>query len=295
MALIDQGDWQAADTESQNVAGWGGVPDLYRSPALFALARVRVRRGDPDAATPLELARRFTESLNELQRDVYTAVIGAERAWLARVVGREPDDNRSNEQVHHDGEIVDRLRNVHMLAIERKLHWVVEDTALWLYLLGEPVAASKLSQPYRAHCSGDWRAAAAAWCKQGRPYEEALALGGGDDQAQRDALAIFDRLGAAPAAARLRRLMRIAGVRAVPRGPNAGTRANSAGLTRRQAQVLALLGDGLSNPEIADRLCISAKTAEHHVSAIMARLEAGTRRQAIAVARKLGLLDVSKA
>jgi DNA-binding CsgD family transcriptional regulator/tetratricopeptide (TPR) repeat protein len=293
MALIDQGEWQAADTESQTVAGWVGVPNLYRSPALFALARVRVRRGDPDVETPQELARRFTEPLNELQRDVYNAVIDAERAWLARAVG-EPENTRSNEQVHDDGEIVERLRNVHMRAIERKLHWVVEDTALWLCLLGEPVAAAKLSQPYRAHCSGDWRAAAEGWRKQGRPYEEALALSSGDEQAQRQALAIFDRLGAAPAAARLRRLMRMAGVRAVPRGPIAGTRANSAGLTRRQAQVLALLGDGLSNPEIADRLCISAKTAEHHVSAIMARLEAGTRRQAIAAARKLGLLDQPK-
>jgi DNA-binding NarL/FixJ family response regulator len=54
------------------------------------------------------------------------------------------------------------------------------------------------------------------------------------------------------------------------------------------------LGDGLTNPEIADRLCISAKTAEHHVSAIMARFDAATRRQAIEAARKLGLLEASK-
>ena len=294
MALLDQGEWQAADAESQNVAGWGGVPDLYRSPALFALARLRVRRGDPDAETPLELARKFTESLNELQRDVYAVVIAAERAWLARGVNLVPEDRQSNEQGHDDGEIVDRLRSTHLLAIERKQQWIVEETALWLYLFGAPIAAAKLSPPFRAHCGGDWREAAKAWRKLGQPYEEALALSGGDEKAQRDALMIFDRLGAAPAAARLRRLMRMAGVRAVPRGPIAGTRANSAGLTRRQAQVLALLGDGLSNPEIADRLCISAKTAEHHVSAIMARLETATRRQAIAAARKLGLLDASK-
>jgi DNA-binding CsgD family transcriptional regulator len=292
MTWLDLGEWQAADAESQNIAGWGGVPDLYRSPALFALARLRVRRGDPDAETPLELARKFTEALNELQRDVYIVAITAERAWLAR--GVHPEQAGSNQPAHDDGEIVDRLRDIHMLAIERKLGWVVEETALWLYLMGEPVAAAKLSQPYRAHCSGDWREAAGAWRKLARPYEEALALSEGDEQAQRDALAIFDRLGAAPAAARLRRQMRIAGLRAIPRGPIAGTRANSAGLTRRQAQVLALLSDGLSNPEIADRLCISAKTAEHHVSAIMARFDAATRRQAIVAARKLGLLDASK-
>lgn len=294
MALLDKGEWQVADSESQTVSGWCGIPDLYRTPALFALARLRVRRGDPDAETPLELARKFTEPLNELQRDVYTAVITAERAFLARGLNLEHDESGSNQQTHDDGEIVDRLRGIHMLAIERRQPWVIEESALWLYLMGEPVASAKLSEPYRAHCSAKWREAADAWKKLGRPYEQALALSAGDEAAQRDALAIFDRLGAAPAAARLRRLMRMAGVRAVPRGPIAGTRANAAGLTRRQVQVLALLGDGLSNPEIADRLCISAKTAEHHVSAIMARFDADTRRQAIAEARKLGLMEVSK-
>jgi DNA-binding CsgD family transcriptional regulator len=294
MALLDLGDWQAADSESQTVSGWGGVPDLYRTPALFALARLRVRRGDPDADMPLELARKFTGALNELQRDIYSVVIGAERAFLARGLNLEQDQSGSNQQAHDDCEIADKLRDIHMLAIERKQSWVVEESALWLYVMGEPVATTKLSEPYRAHCSGKWREAADTWKKLGRPYEEALALSGGDEAAQRDALAIFDRLGAAPAAARLRRLMRMAGVRAVPRGPIAGTRANAAGLTRRQAQVLALLSDGLSNPEIADRLCISTKTAEHHVSAIMARFDAATRRQAIAKARELGLLEASK-
>ena len=117
-----------------------------------------------------------------------------------------------------------------------------------------------------------------------------MALGSGDEEAQRQALEIFDRLGAVPAAARLRREMRAGGARAIPRGPTAGTRANAAGLTRRQVQVLALVDEGLSNSEIARRLCISAKTAEHHVSAIMDRLEAPTRGAAAAAARSRGLL-----
>lgn len=111
---------------------------------------------------------------------------------------------------------------------------------------------------------------------------------------QRQALEIFDRLGAVPAASRLRRQMRAGGARAVPRGPIAGTRANAAGLTRRQVEVLGLVADGMSNAEIARRLCISAKTAEHHVSAIMARLDAATRQQAAAAARARGLIDSLK-
>jgi DNA-binding NarL/FixJ family response regulator len=54
--------------------------------------------------------------------------------------------------------------------------------------------------------------------------------------------------------------------------------------------VLELIAEGMTNAEIAERLCISGKTAEHHVSAIMGRFEAGTRREAVASARKLGLL-----
>jgi DNA-binding NarL/FixJ family response regulator len=82
--------------------------------------------------------------------------------------------------------------------------------------------------------------------------------------------------------------MRAKGLRAIPRGPIADTRANPAGLTQRQAQVLNLVEEGLSNMEIAARLCISPKTAEHHVSAIIARLGVASRRDAAVAARALG-------
>jgi DNA-binding CsgD family transcriptional regulator len=253
---------------------------VYRFPALITLARLRVRRGDQDADTPLEAARRLAASMAELQRSVYVATTLAESAWLeSSVLTPATDEARS------------LLREVHALAEDRHSRWVAEDSALWLYMLGEPVAGTAgFATPFREHCEGSWREAAAGWRALGRPYEEALALSGGDDTAQRQALEIFDRLGALPAAARLRRRMRAGGVRAIPRGPIAVTRANSAGLTRRQVQVLGLVDEGLSNTEIASRLCISAKTAEHHVSAIMARLDAPTRQAASAAARNRGLL-----
>src|SRR5690606_8584203 len=79
----------------------------------------------------------------------------------------------------------------------------------------------------------------------------------------REALAIFERLGAAPAADALRRRLREEGVRGLPRGLRPGTRAHPAGLTARQGEVLAPLAEGLSNAEIAARLFISTRTAEH--------------------------------
>jgi DNA-binding NarL/FixJ family response regulator len=76
----------------------------------------------------------------------------------------------------------------------------------------------------------------------------------------------------------------------VPRGPNRATAANPAGLTGRQVEVLALLAEGLTDAEIAARLSLSAKTVGHHVSALLAKLGVGSRHQAAAAARRLGVV-----
>jgi DNA-binding CsgD family transcriptional regulator len=55
--------------------------------------------------------------------------------------------------------------------------------------------------------------------------------------------------------------------------------------------VLALLGDGLRNAEIAERLYLSPRTVDHHVSAILRKLEAKSRGGAVAEGRRLGLLQ----
>jgi DNA-binding CsgD family transcriptional regulator/tetratricopeptide (TPR) repeat protein len=283
MIWLDQGEWACAEEEAQEISSRSYATEMYRFPALIALARLRMRRGDQDADTPLEAARALASSMAEPQRIVYIAMIDAECAWQSDEAGDAVERARL------------QLRKVHAVAVQRKSHWVIEDLALWLSMLGETVAgASGYASPYREHCEGRWDEAAAGWRLVGRPYEEALALSMADEASQRQALELFDRLGAVPAASRLRRQMRANGSRAVPRGPIAGTRANAAGLTRRQVEVLALVDEGMSNAEIARRLCISAKTAEHHVSAIMARLDATTRQGAAAAARARGLIETYK-
>jgi DNA-binding CsgD family transcriptional regulator len=123
-----------------------------------------------------------------------------------------------------------------------------------------------------------------------QPYERALALwdaGSIDDLLT--ALPLLDGLDARAVAALVRARLREAGVSNVPRGQLPTTRANPAGLTARQLDVLALLADGLSNADIAARLVISRKTADHHVSAILAKLDVQSRQQAAVVARRLGV------
>ena len=83
--------------------------------------------------------------------------------------------------------------------------------------------------------------------------------------------------------------MRELGLR-VPPGPRRTTLANPAGLTGRQLEVLALVAQGLTNADIAERLVVSPRTAEHHVAAVLTKLEATTRQEAVRRASELGLV-----
>ncbi len=104
------------------------------------------------------------------------------------------------------------------------------------------------------------------------------------------ALALFERLDAQPAATLVRQRMRQQGMQGIPRGPRPSTRTNQAGLTARQLEVLLLMAEGLPNAEIANRLSTSLKTVDHHVSAVLAKLDVHSRAQAISTAYQLGLI-----
>ena len=145
--------------------------------------------------------------------------------------------------------------------------------------------------PFVSLIRGDWRAAADHWHRIGCPYERALCLAEGDEAAAREALEIFKMLGAAPAVDWVRQRLRHAGVVAVPRGRRLTTLAHPAGLTARESEILELLALGLFNAQIADRLFVSAKTVEHHVSSILAKLGVPSRDAAVARARSEGWVN----
>jgi DNA-binding NarL/FixJ family response regulator len=128
------------------------------------------------------------------------------------------------------------------------------------------------------------------WRKIGCPYEAALALAeADDDDALRRALEELHRLGAQPAAAIVARRLRERGARGLPRGPRPTTQKNPANLTAREIEVLGLVAQGLRNAQIAERLVLSEKTIDHHVSAILRKLDVRTRGEASAQAVSLGL------
>jgi DNA-binding NarL/FixJ family response regulator len=112
-----------------------------------------------------------------------------------------------------------------------------------------------------------------------------------EEEVLRHALDELQGLEARPAAAIVARRLRELGFRGVTRGPRPSTAANPAALTAREIDVLRLLAEGLRNATIAERLFVSPRTVEHHVSAILRKLDVRSRGEAVAEAGRLGLLQ----
>ena len=145
------------------------------------------------------------------------------------------------------------------------------------------------AEPFALQMRGQWREAAQAWAALGCPYEQARALVEGDAEAQLEAVALFEQLGARPAIDSLRKQLRANGVRGLPRGVRASTQVNPHQLTAREVEVLQLLCEGLKNSEIAERLCRSVRTVDHHLAAVFAKLGVSSRTEAMVAARYVGI------
>ena len=272
---LDEGDWAGAEQDALTALTEPAQAGHRVIEALAALGLIQARRGAAAAATTLDDAARRADAMQELQFLAPVAAARAEHAWLLG------DDARA----------IAELTATYELALTVDHPWRIGYLSMWRYLAGAPVTTDReVAPPYRLLFAGDWRAAAAAWDELGFPYERALALAEGDDEATIKALHLLDGLGATAAAQRIRRRLRAAGAVRVPRGPIRSTAANPAGLTRRQLDVLAVLDENRTTAEIAARLSVSTKTVEHHLSALYRKLGVQTRREAVAAARDLGVI-----
>jgi len=274
-SALDQGRWDAARDLAVPVAEHPRANTIVRIVPLAVIGLLRARRGDPDPWGPLDEALGLARSTGELQRLAPVAAARAEAWWLAG----SPD------------RVAEETTAVLELAAARGDAWTAGELCLWRRRAGlAHETAAALAAPFASELGGDARGAAAMWRHLGCPYEAALALGTSDDEtAMREGLAELLALGARTAAARVSRRLRERGARDVRRGPRPRTRANPAGLTARQLEVLELITQGKRNAEIAAKLFLSEKTVDHHVSAILTKLGVATRGHAAAEAIRLGI------
>jgi DNA-binding CsgD family transcriptional regulator/tetratricopeptide (TPR) repeat protein len=271
---LEQGRWQQATAAAETVLQMSRVP-IQRIAPLLVLGLVRVRRGDPGGEELLDEARDLALPTGAARRISPMAAARAEAAWL------RGENELCRQEAALGYERAAREGSAHMAG----------QLAFWLWRAGGvPLGARRMTTPFDHQMRGDWAAAAAEWQGLGCPYEEALALADGDSFARLRSLAILDQLGATRVAGIFRRGLRAEGVRRIPRGTRPATKRNPVGLTVREMEILGGLVDGLSNRDLAQRLGISAKTVDHHVSAVLAKLEVESRVQAASVAVERGFV-----
>ena len=270
---LERGEWAGALADADTALGSDEVTLSSILPALVR-GRILAARGAEDARSTLDEAARLTAAADDV---VTVAPIADARAELLHWSGDTPGAQR----VVREG-----LRDTAGLE---GVEFLVGRLAYRLHRLGGETLLDGVAEPYRWMIEGDWRRAEQEWGRRGGVLLRAEALSLGDEAAAGEALRILDGLEATRAADFLRAELRKRGVVRVPRGPRRTTKANVAGLTPRQVDVLALIAEGLSNAEIAARLTLSPKTVDHHISAVLAKLGVTSRGQAAAEARRLEL------
>ena len=271
MVNLAAGRWDEAAAGAAASLTHRGSP--HRGPALQVDTLVNLRRGGAETGERMAELWSNARAAGELQRLRPAAAIAAEAAWL-----------------QGDAHGVDAATSeVYELALQRGHSRDIGELAVWRARAGVLDAVpGRALEPYLLEMRGDHHGAAAWWQEVGASYDRALALIGADDaEALLEALTVLDGLGAIPVAARVRARLREIGARAVPRGPRVTTRADPAGLSAREREVLTLVGEGLSDRAIAERLVLSTRTVEHHVASARRKLGAASRAEA---AREAGLL-----
>ncbi len=273
--LVYRGRWTEGSELALAVLGARPAP-VAEITANVALGRVRARRGDPGAFPALDAALERARPGGHLQRLGHVHAARAEAAWL------DGDCERAAREA----------RAVYSLALEKRHLWFAAELAYWQWkTCSLEEAPTWIAEPYRLQIEGKPREAAASWRERGCPFEAARALAESDCVADvACALETFETLEAAPSARLARERLRALGA-PVPRGPRPATRANPANLTPRELEVLRLVADGMRNADVAERLVVSRRTVDHHVAAVLRKLDAKTRGEAAAAAAGLGLLQ----
>lgn len=295
--LTAAGRWAEAESElASSIELYDVGYRALRSGAVVRLADLRVRQGRLDEARQLLIGYEDDDyAVGPLAR-LHLARDGAEVAatLLRRHIATTTDSVAVAPVLALLGDAERAAgRPGVVAAIGVRLSGIADSSGLpFVRALAEYVVGISLDDAQDAVTHLE--AALAGFAATGLRYEQARTrlelarrLAGGEPEVAitegQAALALFDRLGAARDADAAAALLRSLGVRGRTGPKHVGT------LSRREQEVLRLVADGLTNPEIAQRLFISRKTAAHHVSNVIAKLGVRNRGEAAACARDAGV------
>jgi DNA-binding CsgD family transcriptional regulator/tetratricopeptide (TPR) repeat protein len=262
-ALVHQGRWDQVMGLCLPLLDSGVASPANRITLALSVGRILSRRGDPGAWPYLDEAVAHAEASDEPGWRVEVYPCRAEARWLA---GDTEGARGDLERVGRYAATADPWMAGLIATGSRRVGLPPPDRS-------EPVA-----EPHALSLAGQHAAAARAWDRLGCPFDAAMALlDSGEEALMREAAARFESLGAGQAGDATRRQMRALGIRSGASGAHRSTRDHPAGLTRREQEVLELICDGGTNEEIAQRLVVSRRTVDHHVSSVLAKLGVPTR------------------
>ena len=273
---LERGDWTEALATADELLDQPGLAGMSAVLPLVTRGRIEAARGLDQAEATLEQAAALATKVGDVAM-LAPVVDGLAELYLW--TGREEQAREVVRQA-----LAQTMATSANEFIVGRLAW-----RLWRAGGTDPLP-ERTARPFRLMVEGDWADAAEEWGRRGATYLRAESLVEGDEAAAAEGLRVLDGLGATRAADVARARMRARGVARVPRGPRRSTARNAAGLTQREAEVLVLVAEGLSNAEISRRLTLSPKTVGHHISAILSKLGVSSRGQAAAAAHRLDLV-----
>ncbi|HEV2479429.1 MAG TPA: LuxR C-terminal-related transcriptional regulator, partial [Puia sp.] len=273
--LLRTGRWDEACGIGLSVLENVDQTPIVRISVLVVLATIRMRKGEAGVLPLLEEARQIAFTAMELQRIVPVMVALLEYEWI------QGERYIADEDIGRTVVMIRQTGGVHPSS----------EFAFWLRIArGQVLALAEVYAGWDVSGPDAVQRAADIWAGLGCSYDRGMVLFAGGEGEQREALCVLEELGAKAAIMRMKMTMRAAGIRNLPRGAREATRRNAAQLTQREIDVLRLLREGMKNKEIAARLFISAKTVDHHISAVLFKLDVSSRLKAVNEAARLGIL-----